>query len=278
LLLLAVADMEPQEAYILKDFKRYARNHFPTEFASFRDLHAYQFEKRTYLDENSAVHEMSMLLVGQYHRRHSGPQVWAHSTGSCVRYYQGKTLEDVCTLIPEEHTTRIYYCAPYSFMIGSEEGRGGTAGRKAGQFVVETVIDFLFLLTGRLKRFSNTREIDMLSNFKYACMNSKPKRDVRETDHTHTLQQTERHSACEMVEQKTRKRKRTSENGTQQIKEEEDDGTDVTFSQSAPTGRPDTVSQFQTGHAHQLPSSSPVPYKLTRDTQHTYLLVSLHSF
>jgi len=37
--------------------------------------------------------------------------------------------------------------------------------------VIETVINFAFLLTGRLEYVDNVKGMDMLTNFKFACLN-----------------------------------------------------------------------------------------------------------
>jgi hypothetical protein len=44
-----------------------------------------------------------------------------------------------------------------------------TVGRRAGQIVVETFINFLFLWTGYIKEVNNSERSDLLTNFEYAC-------------------------------------------------------------------------------------------------------------
>lgn len=128
--------MEPREHYTSKDFKRYARKEFATEFTAFRNAYICMFERKTYFDDNNAAHDIDVLLVGHYHRREVGPAVWAQATATGVRYYSGKALEKRCYLIPEMHVSHIYFDPPYSFIIGTLDEKSRMSGRKPGHFVV----------------------------------------------------------------------------------------------------------------------------------------------
>jgi hypothetical protein len=169
-LLRGYATMNPKKRYVLQDFKQYAHKHFPSEFALVADPNRYEFSFKTFLDANNGAHEVVMLFVGHYHKRSGGPPVWACTTSSSTQYYHGLVTESACALIPEDQSTRVYYDAPYSLMYGSQQGKGMTAGRKAGRTVVETFISFLFLLGGHLKVVNNAERSDMLMNFKFACL------------------------------------------------------------------------------------------------------------
>jgi hypothetical protein len=149
--------MNPKKRYVLQDFVQHAQKRFPREFAGVVDSSGYDFTRRTFLDANNAVREVVVLLVGHYHKRHGGPSVWARATGSSIQYF------------PEDQKTRVYYDAPYSSMAGSQDGKGMTVGRRAGQIVVETFINFLFLWTGYIKEVNNSERSDLLTNFEYAC-------------------------------------------------------------------------------------------------------------
>jgi hypothetical protein len=161
--------MNPKKRYVLQDFVQHAQKRFPREFAGVVDSSGYDFTRRTFLDANNAVREVVVLLVGHYHKRHGGPSVWARATGSSIQYFQGSPSDDAGTLIPEDQKTRVYYDAPYSNMAGSQDGKGMTVGRRAGQIVVETFINFLFLWTGYIKEVNNSERSDLLTNFEYAC-------------------------------------------------------------------------------------------------------------
>jgi hypothetical protein len=59
--------------------------------------------------------------------------------------------------------------------MGSKHGcadstRAMTAARRYEKAVFETVVHFIFLLTGRLTRVYNVADMDMLGNIKFACM------------------------------------------------------------------------------------------------------------
>lgn len=220
---LRIADMEPKEHYTSKDFKRYARKEFPNEYAVFRELYLCNFENKTYFDINQAAHNLSVLLVGQYCTRQGGPAVWAQATATCVRYFSGKDTGTVCTLIPEKNLGRIYYSAPYSSIGDVQENRSGSASRKAGTCFVETIINVLFLLTGQLEQVSNPSKIDMLSNFRYVCMNAKPRSGYQDSLPSADAQDRKLLPAHEPVErvQKKIKRERVSSYHGQRIKQEE---------------------------------------------------------
>jgi hypothetical protein len=162
-------NMNPKKRYVLQDFVQHAQKRFPREFAGVVDSSGYDFTRRTFLDANNAVREVVVLLVGHYHKRHGGPSVWARATDSSIQYFQGSPSDDAGTLIPEDQKTRVYYDAPYSNMAGSQDEKGMTVGRRAGQIVVETFITFLFLWTGYIKEVNNSERSDLLTNFEYAC-------------------------------------------------------------------------------------------------------------
>ncbi|KAJ8118738.1 hypothetical protein OPT61_g339 [Boeremia exigua] len=116
-----------------------------------------------------------MLLVGHYARRSGGPSVWALATGTCVRYHHGETSR-VVPLTQDIHTSKIYYDLPVKSMGGyktSSDSRpnGMSPARRVERDIVEAMIHFLFLLTGRLERTFNLPNPDLLSNFKSACRN-----------------------------------------------------------------------------------------------------------
>jgi hypothetical protein len=166
--------MAPKEQYTLDDFTQYGQTHFPVAFAAISNTHAYNFEKKTYVNKNQEPHQVDMLLVGFYHKRAGGPSVWAYAMGSATYLFSGNRSEEVLTLIPEEHKSRVYYDGQFGLMAGGQDTRGMTPTRKLGQTVVETVVNFLYLLTGRLNYVVNVQKTDMLGNLKFASMNLGP--------------------------------------------------------------------------------------------------------
>jgi hypothetical protein len=112
-----------------------------------------------------------MLLVGHYWRKSGGPPVWAHATGTYVRYYSGEGTQ-VTPLIQDIHSSKVYYDPPFIYMMDTRDfGEGMTPERKAERAVVESVINFVFLSTGRLVRTLDLENPDMLGNFRLACKN-----------------------------------------------------------------------------------------------------------
>lgn len=262
--------MEPREYYTLKDSKRYARKEFPNEFGIFRDIYTGKFETKTYLDENNAAHGVNVLFVGHYHIRKGGPPVWAQATATGVRYFQGRPTEEVCTLIPEEQVSRIYYSTLYSSMIGPQQGRGRTAGRKAGQHLVETIVNVLFLLTSRLKLINNPNKTNMLSNFKFACLNAVR---VGEVEPSIAIPRSDLAPAHGLDKQQNRKRKRAPNDHSQRIKQEDNNG-DMAPVAAYPTGGLDRTPELQEQQMEHL-SRSPIPCRPTSSPPHASLLVRI---
>ncbi|KAF1943065.1 hypothetical protein EJ02DRAFT_153133 [Clathrospora elynae] len=165
--------MAPRKQYNLDDFTRYGQTYFPDAFAIISDISAYKFDKKTYVNESQEPHQVEMLKVGFYHRRAGGPSVWAYTTGSAMYYFWGNRSEEVLSLVPEENRSRIYYDGQFGTMAGRQDTKGITPTRKLGQVIVETVVNFLYLLTGQLDFVFNTQNTDMLGNLKHASMNLK---------------------------------------------------------------------------------------------------------
>ncbi|KAF3033191.1 hypothetical protein E8E12_002990 [Didymella heteroderae] len=258
---MCAAKVEPKAHYTAKDFKRYARKDFPEQFAVFRDTYTCRLEDKTYLDENHTAHGTKALLVGHYHTRQGGPQVWAQATPSGVRYFSGKPNESLCVPVPEQHVSRIYYGAPYNVVHVAQEGGSRTAGRKAGHYFVETIINVLFLLAGQIEQVSNPGQTDMLGNFRYVCMNFVQKPEVQERCAIPTHRRSKiplPQNTLEQIERENKKRKRASNDYGQRIKQEDDSDEDR-FVQHAS-------------------SHSPVPYGLASRTQQTSLLDQIRNY
>lgn len=240
--------MELKPYYVSKDFRRYAHQEFPNEYNAFRNVFNSKFEQKTYLDQNNAAHNASVLAVGHYHRRQGGPTVLAQATTSGIRYFQGKAGDPVVTPIPEEQVTRIYYDAPYSSLVGPQGGGGRTAAWKAGHHIVETTINVLFLIAKQVERISNPSKTDMLSNFKYVCKNTASKLDVQDI--------TKGELSSAPAEPKNKKRKRSPGDRSQRIKQEEIEKDDVASIGSA--SRPsDSSGQHPSPMSYRLASSTP---------------------
>lgn len=256
--------MEPREHYTTKDFKRYARKEFAADFTAFRNAYICMFERKTCFNDNNAAHDIDVLLVGHYHRREGGPAVWAQATATGVRYYSCRTREKWCYVIPEMQVSRIYFDQPYNCIIGTPEQTSRMSGRKPGHFVVETVINVLFLLTGRLEQVSNPYKTDMLGNFRHVCKlaaSMATSQDAVATVATGPTQQDEEVQEVS-IQRVRKKRKRASRDRSPSIKQEES-GTDID----------DRPSQTQHGVIHHTPSHTPMPYRLASNTPRPSLLV-----
>ncbi|KAJ4355337.1 hypothetical protein N0V95_003012 [Ascochyta clinopodiicola] len=214
--------MGPKDHYTGKHFKRYARKQFPGQYALFQDLYMCNFENKTYVDANHAAHDVSMLPVGRYRARKNGPPVWAQATGACVKYYRGKAGGVLCIPIPEEHVTRIYCSSAYSSVVGTPIGRSRGVGKKAEHYFAETIVNVFFLLTGRLEQVNNPGKTDMLSNFTYVCMSTMSKPEVQELFSPANIQRSVPNSANDIVERENKRRKRSTHDHGQRIKQEDD--------------------------------------------------------
>lgn len=266
--------MDPKEFYTSKDFKRYARKEFPTDYALFRERYVCTFEAKTHLDANHAAHNINALLVGSYHVRQGGPLVWAQATAIGIRYFSGKETDAICMPISEKHVNRIYYSSPYSPTFETQDGRSRTAGREAVQYFAETIINVLFLLTGRLQRVGNPGKTDMLSNFRYVCVNVKPVLPCREDGLSAVPRQPEVSPTDDSVERVRKKRKRSFDEHGQRIKEEEDESKIVAHidntTHSTDLTRPSQALPLRNSRPH-----SPTPHWLESQSTQMALLVSL---
>jgi hypothetical protein len=164
--------MASQTQYKLEYFTRFAKENFPTEYASIADVNLYEFERKTYLDTNKRPHHVDMLRVARYHKKANGPRVWAVATNSSIMYYWGNLTDRVLTTVSDENRNRIYYDGRFGEISGVQDtGQGETFIRKQGRFAIETVINFVFMLTDRLDYVVNTQGTDMLHNLHCAYNN-----------------------------------------------------------------------------------------------------------
>jgi hypothetical protein len=165
--------MATAKRYDLNDFTKHAKTNYPAQFEGLVNSCTYTFGSISYMNGNQEGRQADMLRIGHYYQKHGGPPVWAHTNGYDVRYYYGQSSE-VCELVPEAHKSRMYFDAPFCLMgvtQGSTESkRGRTQARKFEKEVFETVVHFVFLLSGRLQRVNNALGMDMLGNLKFACM------------------------------------------------------------------------------------------------------------
>ncbi|KAE8828960.1 hypothetical protein PTNB73_05909 [Pyrenophora teres f. teres] len=181
--------MSYKKEYTLDDFRDNAQDKFPDQFPLIANITAYKFEKISYTNGDGVGQQADMLSIGHYYKKSCGPTVWAHTQGLCIQYYYGKS-SDVCAPVPDAHRTRIYYHEPFKLM-GSTQGcaeskRNLTVGRKYEQAVFDTVVYFVFLLTGHLMLVSTDAGTDMLDNLRFACMNLAHKLNTPEQTRRHT--------------------------------------------------------------------------------------------
>lgn len=255
--------MEPKQHYTLKDFKRFAHKEFPDGFNTFRRVYTCNFENKTYLDAHNAAHCVSVLLVGNYHTRQRGPVVWAQATSTGMQYFKGNPRDSIITPIAEGPVNRIYYNLPYSKVVGQQEGRSRTPGRKAGHQIVETVINVLFLLAKRLERVENPDKTDMLSNFRFVCLSCGTEPEVQGGAYTAEVQQTGLPGT--QTNRAHKKRKRSSDEYSHGIKQEEVADNETSVSERLRTQVP-TV--------HCVPSPSLLQYEPASVTPQMSLSVS----
>jgi hypothetical protein len=164
--------MKRRKQYLLGDFTKYTTENFADELKAVADLDIYKFAEKVYLDNNSKIQRLHMLLVGHYSRKSGGPPVWAHADGTCIRHYSGAGVE-VRPLVQDIHTSRVYYDPPFCYMGGAQYSSGRNRGmnpeRKHERTLVEAVINFIFLNSGRLAHVSDWENKNMLGSFKNAC-------------------------------------------------------------------------------------------------------------
>ena len=142
-------------------------------------------------------------------------------------------------------------------------------GRKPGHFIVETVINVLFLLTGRLEQVSNPYRTDMLGNFRHVCKviaSTKNSQGIVFTVATAPAQQDEELQDVS-IQRVRKKRKRASRDRSPSIKQE-NGGTDIE----------DQSSRTQYGVVQHTPSHSPTAYRPASTTPRPCLLVSQYMY
>jgi hypothetical protein len=165
--------MAPQKQYTLADFLKFAHGNLPSNLA---DVQLYTFEQRMIVDEKDRAHEVTLLHLGRYFFRENGPQAWAQALTTGITYYSGQSGR-VCKPIPQQHQVKIYYDYPVDRLFNME---GRNTYYRTDRYeptlairdsVIETVIVFAFLYTGRLYLIDTFKSAAMLNNFKIACAN-----------------------------------------------------------------------------------------------------------
>jgi hypothetical protein len=165
--------MAPQQRYVLKDFVNYGRLDFPNEFASVADSNIFNFDNKTCVNDDQQPREATMLLLGRYHYTQRGSALaWAYATTSGISYYSGKAGR-VCKIVPPRFQTRIYHDHPFDLMftLQGPNSHGHDPTQMVKECVIETMINFAFLRTGRIDHVDNVKGMDMLTNFRFACLN-----------------------------------------------------------------------------------------------------------
>jgi len=164
----------PKKKYILGDFTKYATGRLATHFTAISDMALYKFSEKLYLDEKHNTHRHHMLLVGHYSRKAGGPPVWACATGEKICYYSGPGKQ-VTPLTQDIHSSKVYYDPPFSYIGGSHDYSSQKPGmnpeRKLERAVVDSAINFIFLLSGRLEQVFDLVNPDILGHFRLACTN-----------------------------------------------------------------------------------------------------------
>ncbi|KAI4934395.1 hypothetical protein J4E85_002251 [Alternaria conjuncta] len=184
------ASLSSRKKYNLDDFVQYATGRLADQYAAIADLSMYKFADKAYLDENNTPYSRRMLLVGHYWRKRGGTPVWAHATGTHIRYYSGEGIQ-VNPLIHDTQSSKVYYGTPFNAMSGVHDSSNTkprmTTERKFERALVESVINFIFLKDGQLVRALDLESPDMLGSFRLACRNfaqyqKMPQTDMRSLD------------------------------------------------------------------------------------------------
>jgi hypothetical protein len=166
--------MVSREQYALGDFTKHSTGKLATQFAAVSNMALYEFSEKLYLDEKQRAHRCHMLFVGHYSRRFSGPPVWTYATGEKICYYSGRGNQ-VILLALDTDSSKVYYDPPFSYIGGSQEYSNMRPGvnteRRLERAVVESAINFVFLMTGRLEAVLDLVNPDLLCNFRLACAN-----------------------------------------------------------------------------------------------------------
>ncbi|CAN9193083.1 unnamed protein product [Alternaria alternata] len=166
--------MTSRRKYTLTDFIQYATGKLAAEYAAIADLDTYKFSDKSYLDERNKPCRRLMLLVGHYWRKNGGPPVWAHATGTQIRYYSGEGVQ-VNPLILDNYGFRVYYDDPFNAMSGIHNSSNSKSRmipeRRLERALVESVINFIFLAKGQLVHALDLESPDMLGSFRLACRN-----------------------------------------------------------------------------------------------------------
>jgi hypothetical protein len=168
------ATMKMRKKYILGDFTKYATGKLAAQFAAISNMTLYEFSEKVYLSEKIRAHRCHMLLVGHYSRKSGGPPVWAHATGEKICYYSGAGTQ-VTPLVQDIHSSKVYYDSPFSYIGGSQDYSSLKPGmnpeRKRERATVDSAINFIFLMSGRLEEVCDLVNPDILGSFRLACVN-----------------------------------------------------------------------------------------------------------
>jgi hypothetical protein len=176
----------PRKKYVLGDFTKYSTGKLAAQFLAISEIDLYGFSEKIYVDEGQNLHRDHMVLVGHYSRRSGGPPVWAQATGEEIRYHQGTGIQ-VKPLLLDIHSSKVYYDPPFSHMGGtvnnSDARPGMTQERKLERAIVESVIQFVFLMSSRLNHTLDRRNPDLLGSFRFALKNFFRYREAHQATH-----------------------------------------------------------------------------------------------
>ncbi|KAL1798579.1 hypothetical protein ACET3X_002616 [Alternaria dauci] len=166
--------MIARKKYVLGDFTKYSTGKLEKELAAISSMEPYEFSEKLYMDDRNRARRCHMLLVGHYSRKSGGPPVWARATGESICYYSGSGIQ-VFPLVQDIHSSKIYYDPPFSIIGGSQDYSslrpGMNSERKLERAVVDSTINFIFLVSGRLEKVFDLSNPDVLGSFRLACAN-----------------------------------------------------------------------------------------------------------
>jgi hypothetical protein len=163
--------MNIKAQYTLADFNNYALASDSLGFELISNASFCDFKKKSYVDDRGIHRRRKMVLVGPYFLGDGLKQVWALATGLCIEYYYGYEHAYHLVQVEDRYKQRIYYRGTEFRFIAAHEHETREKYCTYGKTLVETVINYLFLLRGELVHVKNKRITDMLSNFTQACLN-----------------------------------------------------------------------------------------------------------
>jgi hypothetical protein len=172
--------MASKTRYNLEDFVDYAERHFPDQWDEFCDSTLFVVEYKSFKDKENHLQRRRMVLVGRRFYPGGKQSVWAYATGSKIIYCHGHPNEELVQLVEDLLDNRVYWIEPLTFVANTQSMKSMTKARLIGRGLVELAINVLSLHLGDVTVVSNIGGTDILSDFKFLCLNLGPNREAQE--------------------------------------------------------------------------------------------------